>query len=120
MHIIVPFVGLFSVDKGVLVNLFLVLCLIATNGGRGVRIAFLVAGPDFTIFLITYIKVKGVRIRISLKLLLKTAGASRPPLSGGGDIFGKETFYAINSQLTKLGLLDIPLYSPHLEFCSGC
>lgn len=50
MHTIVPFVGLFSVDKGVLVNLFLVLCLIATNGGRGVRIAFLVAGPDFTIF----------------------------------------------------------------------
>ena len=38
------------------------------------------------------------------------------PLSGGGDIFSKETFYAINSQLTKLGLLDIPLYSLHLEF----
>ena len=41
------------------------------------------------------------------------------PLFGGGDIFSKETFYAINSQLTKLGLLDIPLYSPHLEFCPG-
>lgn len=55
MHTIVPFVGLFSVDKGVLVNLFLVLCLIATNGGCGGQIAFLVAAPDFTIFLITYI-----------------------------------------------------------------
>lgn len=41
------------------------------------------------------------------------------PLSGGGDIFGQETFYGINSQLTKLGLLDIPLYSPHLEFRPG-
>lgn len=41
------------------------------------------------------------------------------PLSGGGDIFSKETFYAINSQVIKLGLLDIPLYSPHLEFCPG-
>lgn len=50
MHTIVPFVGLFSVDKGVLVNLFLVLCLIATNVGRGGRIAFLVAVPDFTTF----------------------------------------------------------------------
>lgn len=56
MHTIVPFVGLFPVDKGVLVNLFLVLCLIATNVGRGGRISFLVAAPDFTTFLITYIR----------------------------------------------------------------
>ena len=61
----------------------------------------------------------GARIRISLKLLLKTTGASRPPLSGGGDIFGKEPFYVINSLLIKLGLLDIPPYSLHLEFCPG-
>lgn len=72
MHTIVPFVGLFPVDKGVLVNLFLVLCLIATNVGRGGRISFLVAAPDFTIFF-NYLY-KGVHIRISLKLLLKTAG----------------------------------------------
>ena len=44
MHTIVPFVGLFSVDKGVLVNLFFVLCLIATNGGCGELMAFLVGG----------------------------------------------------------------------------
>lgn len=152
----------FLVDKGVLVNLFLVLCLIATAGGRGELVAFLVGGLGlYSFFNYLYNR---ARIRISLKLILKTVGGGitaavvffallyltgrrsggfdmralwthvqiylagpvpllnhflQAPLSGGGDIFGQETFYAINSQLTKLGLLDIPLYSPHLEYRPG-
>lgn len=35
------------------------------------------------------------------------------------EIFGKETFFAFNSQLAKLHVLSIPLYSPHLEFRPG-
>lgn len=152
----------FYVDKGLLVNLFLVLGLIGTGGGRGGLVAFLVGGIGLYGFF-NYVY-NGARIRISLKLLLKTAGGGitaavvffallfltgrgagsfdmralwthvqiylagpiplldhflQAPLYDGGDIFGKETFYAINSQLTKLGLLDIPLYSPHLEFQPG-
>lgn len=71
MHTIVPFVGLFSVDKGVLVNLFLVLYLIATNGGCGELVAFLVGGLGLYGFF-NYLY-NGARIRIYLKLLLKTA-----------------------------------------------
>lgn len=81
MHTIVPFVGLFSVDKGVLVNLFLVLYLIATNGGCGELVAFLVGGLGLYGFF-NYLY-NGARIRIYLKLLLKTArgGVSQPPWS---------------------------------------
>ena len=149
-------------DKGILFNLFLVLCLIGTEGGRSGLVSFFLGGLGLCIFFNYFYN--GARIRISLKLLLKTAVGSitaavvffallyltgrrsgdfdmravwthvqiylagpvplldhflQAPLSGGGDIFGQETFYAINSQLTKLGLLDIPLYSPHLEFRPG-
>ncbi|WP_158661770.1 O-antigen polymerase [Enterococcus timonensis] len=31
-------------------------------------------------------------------------------------IFGEETFYSINTLLIKLGILNTPMYSPHLEF----
>lgn len=31
-------------------------------------------------------------------------------------IFGKETFYSINQFLTKLNILNVPYYPPHLEF----
>lgn len=34
----------------------------------------------------------------------------------GGDLFGKESFYAVISQLSKLQIIEVPLYSPHLEF----
>lgn len=80
MHTIVPFVGLFWSIKVVLVNLFLVLCLIATAGGRGELVAFLVGGLGlYSFFNYLYNR---ARIRISLKLILKTVGAvSQPPLS---------------------------------------
>ncbi len=70
----------FYVDKGLLVNLFLVLGLIGTGGGRGGLVAFLIGGIGLYGFF-NYVY-NGARIRISLKLLLKTAGGvSQPPLS---------------------------------------
>ena len=72
MHTIVSFVGLFWSIKVVLVNLFLVLCLIATAGGRGELVAFLVGGLGlYSFFNYLYNR---ARIRISLKLTLKTVG----------------------------------------------
>ena len=62
----------FYVDKGLFVNLFLVLGLIGTGGGRGGLVAFLVGGIGLYGFF-NYVY-NGARIRISLKLLLKTAG----------------------------------------------
>ena len=35
---------------------------------------------------------------------------------GGGDWFGKESFYSLIAQLSKLQIVEVPLYSPHLEF----
>lgn len=34
----------------------------------------------------------------------------------GSDVFGKETFYSLNIQLIRIGILNIEPYIPHLEF----
>lgn len=39
-----------------------------------------------------------------------------PIFGAEGDSFGKETFYSLISQLSKLQVMEVPLYSPHLEF----
>lgn len=149
----------FFSDKGLLINLFFVVCLIGTGGGRAGIVAFLLGGMGlYAFFCYVY---NGVRVRLSLNLFLKLIGGGITaavvffallfltgrgvgnfdmrslwthvqiylagpvplldhfllyPLSGGGDVFGKETFYALNSQLAKLHFIDTPLYSPHLEF----
>lgn len=59
-------------DKGVLFNLFLVLCLIGTEGGRSGLVSFFLGGLGLCVFFNYFYN--GARIRISLKLLLKTAG----------------------------------------------
>lgn len=152
----------FLKDKGILLNLFLVLILIGTGGGRGGLVAFIFAGMGLYFFF-DYLYNKE-RLRISLKLFAKLIGGGivvtvfffgllyltgrragafdmnalwrhvqvylaapiplldnflQIPYPGGGELFGRETFYAINSQLSKLHLIAAPLYSPHLEFRPG-
>lgn len=152
----------FLKDRGILLNLVLILILIGTGGGRGGLVAFILGGAGL-FFFFDYLY-NGTRLRISLNLFAKLIGGGiataiiffgllcltgrragtfdmnalwthvqiylagpiplldhflQVPYPGGGDLFGRETFYALNSQLSKLHLIAAPLYSPHLEFRPG-